>query len=386
MLTMEELLASQSAQNKLLILHRGQEVEGVVISITDKEITLDLGAKSEGVMSTRDFSPQQLSDLKVGSKLKAYVYMTENEHGQILLSLQKQVSAGRFEGSGKAGSRGFRSKGGKSVAWSKFTQAQSQKSKLQGKVTEVNKGGLLVEVSGVRGFLPNSQVGFELLSKSGEGMDDLIGQDLTVTVIEVSPENNKLIFSERGQVSKETLAGLKEFKAGQKVKGKIVAILPFGLVMSVKGKTSASEAVEGLVFISDVSWEKIDDLQSQFTIGQELEVLVSSLDEELGRLNLSIKQLTEDPFTKLAEKYPVDEVVKGTVSAVSEKGVTVELEDPAEGEASGIEGFLPASKMDHSITYEKGNVATWLVDSVDLQRRKINLAPFVTSTAGLIYK
>ncbi len=364
-------MASQPAQNKLLTVHRGQEVEGEVVSINEKEITLDLGTKSEGIIARREIP--NLKDLKVGSKLKAFVYLTENEYGQTMLSLQKQTprlesDRGRFRGSQ---SRGGRPRG-RSLDWSKFTAALNQKSKLQGKVTEVNKGGLIVEASGVRGFLPNSQVGFELLSKSGAGMDNLIGQDLTVTVIEVDSDNNKLIFSERGQVSGETLEKLREFKEGQKVIGKIVAILPFGLVVDTKG-------AEGLVFISDVSWEKVDDLQNKFSVGQELEVLVVGLDEELGRLNLSIKQLSDDPFAKVAENYPVDEVVKGTVSAVSEKGVAIQLED-------GLEGFLPASKMDQNITYEVGNVATWLVDSVDLQRRKINLAPFVTSTAGLIYK
>lgn len=373
MVTMEELLASQP--QKLTTLHRGQEVEGIVVTISDKEIILDLGTKSEGVIAARELSEPESKNLKIGSRLKAYVYMPENESGQVVLSLQRQAT--HLEGvrghlRGGRSIRGGKTRGGKSIDWSKFIQALNQKSKLQGKVTEVNKGGLIVEVTRVRGFLPNSQVGFELLSKSGQGMDNLIGQDLTVTVIEVDQDNNKLIFSERGQVSPEIKENLKKFKSGQKVQGKIVAILPFGLVVDISG-------VEGLVFISDVSWDKVEDLQTKFTVGQELEVLVSGLDKELGRLNLSIKQLSEDPFGKKAEKFPVDEVIKGEISAVSEGGVAVKLE-------GGIEGFLPASKMDPDTTYEAGKAVTLLVDSVDTQRRRINLAPFITSTAGLIYK
>lgn len=366
---MEELLASQT--KKLITIFRGQQVEGEVVAITDKEITLDLGTKSEGVITTREIPQPQLKDLKVGSKLKAFVYMLENEHGQVVLSLQKQVSAGRLEG-GKTHLRSGKPRGGKRIDWSKFIQAQNQKSKLQGTVLEVNKGGLIVEAGGARGFLPNSQVGFELLSKAGEGMDSLIGQDLTVTVIEVDADNNKLIFSERGQVSDEIKEKIKGFKASQKVSGKIVAILPFGLVVDVLG-------AEGLVFISDVSWEKIEDLSKQFAVGEELEVLVSGLDTDLGRLNLSIKQLTEDPFERSAEKYPLDEVVKGTITEVLSSGVAVKLED-------SIEGFLPAAKMNPDTVYEVGKSLTLLVDSVDSQKRRINLAPFVTSTAGLIYK
>ena len=354
---MEELLASQS--QKLKVLHRGQEIEGTVLTITNKEITLDLDFKSEGVIASRDLPDSIKSELKIGDKLKAYVYVPENENGQVILSSspKRKITTSSF--------RGHR------INWYKFIQAQNQKSKLQGKVTEVNKGGLIVEVMGVRGFLPNSQVGFELLSKSGAGMDDLIGQDLTVTVIEVNQDSNKLIFSERGKVSEKTLKDLRTFNPKQKVKGKIVAILPFGLVVDVS-------KVEGLVFISDVSWEKVDDLAKQFSVGQELEILVLGLDEELGRLNLSIKQLTEDPFAKLAEDYPTDEVVKGEITAVSKDGVTVKL--------NNAEGILPASKMETENKYETGISMNFLVDSVDINKRRINLAPFVTSTAGLIYK
>ena len=365
-------MASQS--KKIVNLYRNKEVEGEVVFISDKEIILDLGTKSEGVISRRDFSETQLKDLKVGSKLKAYVYMSENEHGQAVLSLQRQTMT-HLEGA-KAHLRGGRARGGKGrggrfADWSKFVSAQNQKSKLQGTVIEVNKGGLMVEVSGTRGFLPNSQVGFELLSKAGEGMDRLIGQDLTVTVIEVDQDNNKLIFSERGQVSDEVQKKLQGFKSGQKAKGKVVAILPFGLVVNVDGS-------EGLVFISDVSWEKVDDLSKLYQVGDEIEVLVTGLDQELGRLNLSIKQLVEDPFAKLAEKYPADEVVKGEAVSVTEAGVAVKLD--------GIEGLLPAAKMDPDTVYEVSQTVTLLVDSVDVQRRKVNLAPFVTSTTGLIYK
>lgn len=371
--TMEELLASQT--KKLITIFRGQQVEGEIVSKTEKEIILDLGTKSEGIIAAREIPDLQLKDLKTGNKLKAYVAMAENEHGQVVLSWQRQTMT-HLEGErvrwNKAHLRGSKSRGGRFIEWSKFIQAQNQKTKLQGKVVEVNKGGLIVEIGGARGFLPNSQVGFELLSKSGEGLDNLIGQDLTVTVIEVDQDNNKLIFSERGQVSGEVQEKLKRFKNGQKVKGKVVAILPFGLVVDVEGS-------EGLVFISDVSWEKVDDLQNQFAVGQELTVLVSSLDAELGRLNLSIKQKTEDPFAKLAKNYPADGVVKGVVTEISEKGVAVKLE-------GNIEGFLPASKMNPDTTYEAGKSLTLLVDSVDMRRRRINLAPFITSTAGLIYK
>ncbi len=139
-ITMEELLASQP--QKLNLFHRGQEVEGKVIAIYDKEIILDLGGKSEGILPIRDIPDTQLKDLKKGSKLKAYVSMAESENGQILLSSVPQMRVNlNFKGHG--------------INWSRFLNAQNQKSKLQGKVREVNRGGLSVEVDTARGFLPN---------------------------------------------------------------------------------------------------------------------------------------------------------------------------------------------------------------------------------------
>lgn len=354
---MEKLLASQ---NKIVNLYRNLEIESIILSKTEKEIILDLGSKAEGVLPARELSDEQKGKLKPGDKLKVYVVFPENEHGQAVVSLHMTQSkpSGRF---GK----------GRQVTWTKFTQAQNQKSRLSGKVVEINKGGLIVESEGIRGFLPNSQVGFEMLKKSSAGMDGLLDQTLTVTVIEVDQGNNKLIFSQRGQTSDEVLEKLKSFKNGQKVSGKIITVLPFGLVVDVSG-------MEGLVFISDVSWEKVEDLSKIFKAGDTIDVLVTGLDEDLGRLNLSMKQLIEDPFAKLSEKYPADEVVKGEITQVSEAGVAVALD--------GVEGFLPSSKMADGVSYEAGKKMSFLVDSLDAQKRRVNLASFVTSTEGLIYK
>lgn len=358
-LTMEELLASQT--KKLITLSRNLQVEGSIVLKTDKELILDIGAKSEGVLQRKDFSDSDFENLKVGDKIKAYVAQTENDNGQTVLSMHPIVS--------KPSS--FSPKGRGGVDWTRFIQAQRQNLKLHGKVIEVNKGGLMIEVDFVRGFLPNSQVGFELLSKAKNGLSDLVGEELNITVSEVNQEQNRLIFSQRGYVSEDVLEDLKKYKEGQKVTGKIVAVLPFGLVVDVNG-------MEGLVFISDVSWEKVEDLNTLFKVEQEIEVLVSGTDTELGRLNLSIKQLTEDPIDKLKEKFQPDDVVKGEVTGVSSEGVKIKLD-------SEIEGLIPSSKIGTNV-YEVGKNVTVLVDGVDLRKRIITLAPMVTSTADLIYK
>lgn len=355
-MTMEELLASQNKTFKTL--NRGQQIEGEIVAISDKEIILDLGAKSEGVLPFREIPKEKSTSLKIGDKIKVFVEMVENDNGQTSLTYTYRVKQSTYKGRGPN--------------WSKFAQAQAQKSQLSGKVLEINRGGLIVDVAGSRGFLPNSQVGFELLSKAAKGMEDLIGQTITITVSEIDQNNNKLIFTQRGQVSDELKKRLSEFKKDAVLKSKVVTVLPFGLVVDVGG-------VEGLVFISDVAWDKIDDLSTVYQSGDEVEVKVLGADEELGRLNLSIKQLSEDPFTKIAENYPADEVVKGEVISQTEAGVVFKFAD-------GVEGLLPTSKMEPGVNYIVGQSRQLLVDSVDNQRRRINLAPFISSTAGLIYK
>lgn len=273
---MEKLLASQS--KKLTKLYRGQQVEGEIVAVSDRELTLDVGAKSEGTLSSRELPDSLLKDLKVGGRVKAYVVIPENEYGQIILSYQQ-----KRDDKDKKFSRGYPQSRG--INWPKFTEAQAQKSKLQGVIKEANKGGLIVEVDGSRGFIPHSQLSLETVAKLNQSQDNLINQTITIMVIEVDQANNKLVFSEKEMLSRD--------------------------------------------------------------------------------------------FDQAAEKYSPDEVVKGEVVSVSESGVTVKLAD-------GLEGFLRASKTDAK--YEVDKSFSFLVDSVDMPRKRINLAPFVTSTAGLIYK
>ncbi|MDP3973323.1 MAG: S1 RNA-binding domain-containing protein [Candidatus Daviesbacteria bacterium] len=352
--TMEELLASQP---KSPTLYRGQEVEGEIISITDKEIIFDLGAKSDGILLKKEFPQANLSDLKVGKKFTAFIASLDNGSGQVVLSTS-------FQSSQKTGKR-------RKTSFDKFTQAQKSDHELTGQVVEINKGGLIVEIGGVRGFLPNSQVGSELLIKTFT-TSDLVGQEVRFKVIEVDEDNMRLIFSQKLTLSKELEEKLQKFKQGDKVTGKISAILNFGLVVDVDG-------VAGLVFISDVAWEKVEDLSKLYQVGQEIEAQIQNIDLELGKLDLSLKHLSEDPFIKVSEKYHADDSVKAEVVSIDEYGVKFNLEE-------GVEGFLPSSKMDPGTIYETGQKLTMLVDSIDKNHRKINLAPMVTSTAGLIYK
>ena len=351
-------MASRSARSKLS-LYRNQAVEGEIIAITQKEVILDLNAKSEGVIAKKDLSEDQIANLKIGQKLKAFVSEVENENGQTILSFRLTQP------------KSFNKRRG-GISYDNFTLAQKQSRELSGYVVEVNKGGLIVDVSGITGFLPNSQVGFDLLSKISKDSSDLIGQSIKLSVIEIDEVNNRLIFSQRTKLSEDLKNKLAAFKGKDKVSGKIVAILPFGLVVDIEG-------LEGLVFISDVSWEKVEDLNVNFKIGQEIEAKVTGIDLELGRINLSVKHLSQDPFEEISKKFQPDDPVKGEVTSVTDAGVIIKLEEE-------LEGFLPSSKVPPGKSYQIGSEVNLLVDNVDLQRRRVNLAPMITTTEGLIYK
>lgn len=359
---MEELLAS--LEKKRISLIQGQEIEGLVMAKTDSEIVLDLSIKSDGVLSTRDLTAEQFESIKVGQMLKTYIVYPENQHGQVVLSLNKVVRQERTSARGT---------GAKSVVWNKVSQAKSQNTNLTGTITEINKGGLLVEVDGLRGFLPGSQMNVYKICSLIKKEDDLIGQTVDFNVIEVDAQNNKLIFSQKESASDEVKKALAVFKQGQKVSGKVIGSFIFGVFVEI------SEGVYGIVFPQDLAWEKIEDPASIFKIGQEIEVSVLNVDEQLAKVSLSIKSTLKDPFTEIAEKFQTDDVISGVVSAVTPQGISFTLSE-------GVEGFMPSNKQESGVVYEVGKKMSLLVDNVDASKRRVNVAPFLTSTTGLIYK
>ena len=278
---------------------------------------------------------------------------TENESGQVVLELYKTVQT-----------RGR----GANIKLDKFIAAQKNNQVLKGKGMEVNKGGLVVEIDKVRGFLPSSLVSLS----SAANLEDLIDKDIQVTVVEVDPAQNRLILSQKMTVSDETKAKLSKIKVGDKVEGEVAAVLSFGVVVILDDK------VEGLVHVSELSWEKVEDPSTLYKAGDKIEAQVASVDLNTGRVNLSVKQLIGDPFKDKVKDYQPDDIVKATVTKVTGQGIILDVE--------GVEGFIPSSKVEADETYEIGKSLSCLVDSIDEQRRRINLAPFITSTKDLIYK
>ncbi len=244
---MEELLASQKTPT--VTLSRGQEVEGEVISKDDKEVIIDLKAKAEGLIPVKEIPANVLEGIKVGQKLKAYVQELENEAGLILLSLGQTSHTG---GGGK---------------WGKFQSAKQANTLVTGKAIEISGEGVVIEVDGIRGYLPASQM------EDSTAKDQLIGNNLSVGVIEVDQNNNKLIFTQKSSgadFSKVT----DKYKANQTVKGIVTKVTQFGVFVQLE------KGLEGLIHISKLGPE--DNLE----VGKDVTVTIDSIDPVKKRISL----------------------------------------------------------------------------------------------------
>lgn len=342
--TMEELL--KSTGYKIPTLRRGQEVVGRVISLTHSEMLLDIGAKSEGIIFGKELSlvSDIVSKIKVGDEIDAVVVFPENDAGQVVLSLKKLSSDKR---------------------WAELDEKKETEEAFDVVAVEANKGGLICEWNGIRGFLPASQ-----LSTVPSKIEELIGKTLSVRIIELDRTTNRLIFSQKITDAADLTRIqnlLSKIKIGDKYDGTATAVLPFGVFVEIEVEKEGK--LEGLVHISEISWEKVEDPAKLFKVGQKVEVMVISIEQALGRLNLSIKQLAEDPFAEISEKYTHDLPVAGTIARITPGGAFVELED-------GLEGHVPVSKIPQE-AWEIGQSVECLVESVDVKARKINLVPVV---------
>lgn len=363
--TMEALLKQTGYELKGL--KKGQLVEGVVTDITKKMMLIDIGAKTEGVVIEKEFEMAKdfLTDLKVGDTIKTYVGSPENERGQILLSLRQTVMDRR---------------------WEVFEQLLETGDSIEVNGLEVNKGGIIVRTKGVRGFVPASQFGREHLGR----LDDLQNKQFTVKVIEVDRDKNRLIFSEKAISEESALAhqsqALKLVKVGDELSGMVSGIMPFGVFVranvpvkkvAAKGKaTSAKKTkdkevkelfLEGLVHISEISWEKVDDPGNYFVTGNKIKVKVIGVDEKSSRLNLSVKQLMSDPWEEITKTYSEGTKVKGKITRLAAFGAFVNL-------APGVDGLIHISKIPADKEFKVGQQIECFVENVDGGNRRMSLS------------
>lgn len=326
--------------------HKGDIVTGTITKLTSSEILVDIGAKTEAVVLEKDRKNlrNMLAVLKVGDTVSVSILNPESDMGYSVVSLRRFID---------------------DMLWKKLENEQKNNTPIGGTIAEITRGGYLVDTSiGLSGFLPNSQITPGIATEE----NDIIGQKITVYVLEVNRQAHKIIFSQKPVVSEEEFIKLtKQFSVRQKVSATITTITSFGMFATVQLKEEKG-SVDGLIHISEISWEKVEDIGSSFMIGQTVEVAIIGIDKEAKRLDLSIRRLIEDPFEELAKKYAVDQKVTGNVLEVGTSGTTIDL-------ASGVTGFIRKEKVPPNVSYKVGDSITATVAQFDKKRHRIELIP-----------
>ncbi|KKT31361.1 MAG: 30S ribosomal protein S1 [Microgenomates group bacterium GW2011_GWF2_45_18] len=353
-LTMEDLL--KQSQHELRVPQRGDVLEGIVTEITKKAVLVDIGAKTEGVIAEKEYemAKDYISGLNLGDKVQVYVSSVENDRGQVILSLRKALA---------------------NKKWEEFERAMAADEIVTVKGIELNRGGMIVGNEGLRGFVPTSQFGKEWIGK----LESLLGTDLRVKVIEVQKDKNRLIFSERhvseAQMIAKKAAVLDEIKVGEAYDGVVSGVMPFGAFVTVTvpiaGEKEAKGTIEGLVHISEISWEKVEDPKRYMKQGDNVRVKVLSLDKETGKLNLSIKQMSDDPWLQVADLFPEGTSVQGVVSRLAPFGVFVNLRP-------GIDGLIHISKLPVGQEPKIGEKIEVTVEKVEAESKRIRLGVLLT--------
>lgn len=346
-MTMEELLSS--AGYTLSVPKKGETMTGLVTMVNRKMVLVDVGAKTEGVVADKEYevAREYIETLKPGDEIDVYVASDENERGQILLSLRRAMM---------------------SKLWDMLDDYLKNETELPVKAAELNRGGMIVKWQGLRGFIPSSQFG----SVYAGNLQGLVGKSIAVKPIEVDREKNRLIFSEKhvseAAVMAERETALKTVRVGDVLDGRVTGVLNFGAFVAIG---VGAVTVEGLVHISEISWEKVDDIHKYLKVGDKAQVKVMGVEEGTGKLNLSIKQLQADPWSMVGDKYPAGTTVKGKVSRSAPFGTFVNFEP-------GVDGLIHVSRIGSFPDLKQGEEIEVLVENVDPSNRRMSLGPVLT--------
>lgn len=349
--TMEKLITSTKARQ---IPKVDELVEGRVISVGKNEVLIDIEGLTCGVVRGHELQDEsgEYSNLKKGDEIQATVLDLENEKGMMELSFKIA---------------------GHQKAWKRLEELQKSKEVVAVKVLEANKGGLIVKLDQVFGFLPVSQLSQEHYPRIEGGnkqrilehLKKFIGSSLQVKVISVDKEEEKLIVSEKAAVALKKEEKLKKYKKGEVIEGRVTNVTDFGVFVEF------GERIEGLVHISEIAWQRISDLRDLFKKGEIIKAQIISIEGD--KVSLSIKRLQKDPWEKVALKYEVGEVVPGKVMKLENYNAFVEIEP-------GIEGIVPFTELeDQGVkepkkTLEKEKSYQFIIKNFEPERHRLRLS------------
>lgn len=348
---MEDLLKGSSATMKLPL--PGTLVEGIVVAILKNKVLVDLGGVATGIISGQEShdSSGTAKNLQEGDTVSAYVLEEENEDGLVVLSLRKASQQ---------------------KTWDKFVKAFDGNEALSVVANEANKGGLLLNVDGIKGFIPVSQLA-PLHYPRVNGADSsqilarlqkLIGIPLLVKIINLDLEGGKLILSEKAAEEEERKMALGKLEVGQKLKGRISGIVNFGIFVTFEG-------LEGLVHISEIAWGHVKDPNDFGRIGEDVDVLVIGKDSD--KISLSMKRLTPDPWVEATKKYQVGGTIEGEVNRITPFGAFIKLDDE-------INGLIHVSEVsdkeitDPSEVLKVGDKVTAKIIAIDPDEHRVGLS------------
>ncbi len=326
----------------------GDLVTGQVVKIEHDEVLLDIGYKSEGVIPARELSIRKdvnpADIVKLGDTIEALVLQKEDKEGRLILSKRRA----EYE-----------------RAWNRVEEKFNKGENVEGEVIEVVKGGLILDI-GLRGFLPASLVDLRRV----KDLNAYLGTRIEARVIEMDRNRNNVVLSRRVVLEEARKAErseiLSKLKPGMRLKGTVSSIVDFGAFVDLGG-------IDGLIHISELSWNHVNHPSEVVKVGQEVEVQVLDVDLNRERISLGLKQTQEDPWRSLVKKYPVGAIVEGTVTKLVTFGAFVDLGD-------GIEGLVHISEMakQHvdapSQVCKVGDKVQVKVMEIDLDRRRISLS------------
>lgn len=343
---MDELLKTEGESIKQAV--AGDTVDGIVLSVKKHEILIDLGAKGVGLVPRREASYAR--NLEAGQAVTASVIDAEMEDGYILLSLRKAV---------------------KDKGWDEILAKMEAAEVVEVIPCDANRGGLLVEYEGIRGFLPVSQLSAEHYPRVGSAdkdeilqrLNSLVGKTIKVRILDANKKDNKLIFSEKEAVKDGLAARFAELKVGDTVKGMVTGVVDFGVFVNVDG-------IEGLIHISEISWERVNNPADYVKVGDEIDAKIIAIDKE--RLSLSIKQLTEDPWLSEVEKLKKGAKVEGTVTRITPFGAFVQI-SPAVEALVHVSELGEGNDVDPEKVFTLNERKNFKVLDIDKENRKISL-------------
>lgn len=335
----------------------GEIRQGWIVQHRDNAILVDIGAKSEGIISSRELEKlddESLEELAEGNEISVYVVDPEDKNGDLILSYTKAAEE---------------------KDWQKAEKLLESQEVYQSKVVGYNRGGALVKVGQVRGFVPNSQLRRDR-RLSGDNRQDhleqLTGEEISTKVIEVDRQRNRLILSERAAYKEIREAKradlLATLQKGDVCDGRVVNLADFGAFVDIGG-------MEGLVHLSELSWKRINDPAEVLQVGDRVKVYVLNVDEERQRLALSLKRLEPDPWTMIDENYRVGQLVEATITKLAKFGAFARLNDEYE-----LEGLIHISELseDH-VNHPREVVApsqevTIRIIRIDPEQRQLGLS------------